>query len=428
PGTWGDLVYYIGKLAYTNTAWANRAIGSITQTTGTQGTIIDIAAGFSPDTTNGSIIAVKNLDTPVDITRANQIGFWIMSTANVTAAKLKFVYDDFQENNDGSGIRLLRVRSLTGATHFTGGGAHVPMPAIYDGDTATAYSMASGTSTEWTTADYVYVVAPEKFTWSYWDLGTKNDAASVLSAEYFNGKQWTALTIDDDGTDVAGDTMKQDGAVTHTEPNHWAQYTITDATPVSYTGYIVRYKVSVNLDDPITINQINTTRSNDVGVALPALVANVWQYVVLSNVPEEYPKPDDTSISVVGFELFEDITATIYIRDGIDLLYNTPDWKALPSNDKITNLIAHNGNVDEPRTNPWIFTEGSQIYEMQSQNDDQFIPVTVGEMGALKSENTGRAVCVNDVYLYFSLGEERIERWFNNSLDDIGPDGDFYYG
>jgi len=104
------------------------------------------------------------------------------------------------------------------------------------------------------------------------------------------------------------------------------------------------------------------------------------------------------------------------------LLYDEPDWKPLPSNEQITNMVAHNGNVQEPRTNPWIITEGAQIYEMQSQNEDQFIPVTIGEMGALKSANTGKAACVNDVYLYFSLGEEKLERWFNNSLEDVGPD------
>jgi hypothetical protein len=49
------------------------------------------------------------------------------------------------------------------------------------------------------------------------DLGTLNDVAGVLTAKYWNGSAWTSIVTGwNDGTDVAGDPLKQDGTLSWT--------------------------------------------------------------------------------------------------------------------------------------------------------------------------------------------------------------------
>lgn len=434
PGTWNDLVFPMGKLAETNTPWDDRSITNVTQTTDEQATKVAIADGFGT-----GIVAVKNLDAPIDITQANNLGLWI-KTDKATASKLHLAYGDFADT-DGN-VALTRntpanepiKQTAPGAVYFFG----YPSPTApdivlldeaMDGTEATHYMCSEADAVGDVThingsrlqADgNLIVMADYKFNDIYIACGTHDGTAETISTLYWNGHTWVSLTSTDNTSCLASDD-----SITFTAPENWEQITVTDGT-VAYTGYAVSITFSGQLTDDITIqyivlSQYNTTASSRIN--LGALTANEWKYVVVSITPEQFPAPDDTQVQTLGLYLDTDLGAqNIWLRDGIDLLYDEPDWKPLPSNDKITNTIAYNGNVNEPRTNPWIFTEGAQIYEMQTQNDDQFIPMTIGEMGAFRSENTGVASCINDVYLYFGLGEEKIQRWFNNSLEDVGPD------
>jgi hypothetical protein len=78
--------------------------------------------------------------------------------------------------------------------------------------------------------------------------------------------------------------------------------------------------------------------------------------------------------------------------------------------------------VDDPILNPWVITE-DRVYEIQTQNDDQVVAIPLEEIASLSSPENGLAHCVNGTYLYFNIGE-KIERYFNRTLDDIGPDRD----
>lgn len=321
---------------------------------------------------------------------------------------------------------LARTAPPAMVTHFDDTNGHTKGSEALDGDSSVSYWDLTG-AVAVTTDDWLYVLGDMKFTSISFDFKVPNTVGSILNAEYYAGSGWYPLTITD-GTALGGATFGQDGDITFTAPQNWKQFSVgiyvSSYSLETYTGYPIRLRVSVTLDDPVEIYQIATTRSNQVTLDIDALTADEWTYKVIDITPEKFPAPDDTQVQSLGLSISTDLNANINImmRGGIDLLYDEPDWKPLPSNDLITNMVAHNGNVQEPRTNPWIFTEGAEIYEMQSQNEDQFIPVTIGEMGALRSEHTGSAACVNDVYLYFSLGEEKLERWFNNSLEDVGPD------
>jgi len=87
---------------------------------------------------------------------------------------------------------------------------------VTDEETSTVASFTLDTlSTDNTNALYV----------GYWqpidgitlDLGTLNDVAATLTAKYWNGSAWVAITTGwDDGTDVAGDPLKQDGTLSWT--------------------------------------------------------------------------------------------------------------------------------------------------------------------------------------------------------------------
>ena len=423
PGTWNHLAYSLGKLAYTNTPWADRSIANCTQTTDDQATKVTVTAAFTT-----GLCAVQNLAQPVDITKANKIGVWIKSTVAVANTELYLVYDDFLDT-DGDANKLIRKSTPKAVTQCTSG-VHATAWNAMDGEPATSWALTYVTAT-----DAIYIVSDFKFDTIYFDLGaTKNVVAnSVMTADYFRGYDFNAVAITDN-TIATTSTLGASGTITFTPPQDWKPFEILDDVADSgatyrWTGYMMRLHADKDLTAAVAIENVMVYRSNTKIINLGALVAGEWTYAVASITPEKFPAPDDTQVQSVGLYIEDDFgAAVLFMKDGIDLLYDEPDWKPLPSDEKITNMIAHNGNIQEPRTNPWIFTEGAQLYEMQSQNEDQFIPMTIGEMGAFRSENTGRAACVNDVYLYFSLGEERLERWFNNSLDDIGPDGEFYYG
>jgi hypothetical protein len=112
-----------------------------------------------------------------------------------------------------------------------------------------------------------------------------------------------------------------------------------------------------------------------------------------------------------------EIKDIMYYSEGVDSLdetvFNMPDAH------RIIDMQAYSGSQDQPRKNPWIFTEGP-VYELQTQNNNQIVPMPLEELAALQSPLNGVAHTVNGPYLFFSLGP-RLERYFNRTLDDIGP-------
>lgn len=108
------------------------------------------------------------------------------------------------------------------------------------------------------------------------DIEDTNDTASVLTISYWNGSAW-ADTSNSDGTDVAGDTLKQDGANTWTVPAAWSAASLdtifatagenfkgTYVKPVAginiYVApqYWTRWEVSVALDSSVTAHQMHS--------------------------------------------------------------------------------------------------------------------------------------------------------------------------
>jgi len=84
------------------------------------------------------------------------------------------------------------------------------------------------------------------------------------------------------------------------------------------------------------------------------------------------------------------------------------------NNSNITNLALYDNLV-------WVMKED----QFGSINNAQtvYAPVPLGEMATVKDESNGRAWCQNGVYLYLSMGKG-LERYYDQKLDDMGPNRD----
>ncbi len=249
--------------------------------------------------------------------------------------------------------------------------------------------------------------------------GTDNTVTSTMTAAYWDKSVWQSVTITDGTLDTAR-TLFKSGDITFTIPEDW------ETTSVNGTEtYWIRLQVSVALTPKIIIKEITVTRQNNVTLNIPALLKDTWTWVSMAIAPEEYPLPDDSSISSIGINVATDKAAQdIEIRDVriVSPLWGSDKVSRLPSSFRINGMEAYAGNVDDPVENPWIFTEGA-VYELQTQNNDQVVAIPLRELSSLQSSENGLGHCVNGTYLYFNVGE-KIERYFNRTLDDIGPDRD----
>ena len=286
---------------------------------------------------------------------------------------------------------------------------------VYDGTTYSSELMKLGTE------DFIYIGNSNKFNKITVDVGTANDIASVMTASYFDEAGWTAVTIDDDGTDVGGDTLKQDGDITFTIPWNWKANSVNNTE-----AYWIRLDVSNALVTDFSINKITVTRENNSNNDLTALNAGDWQQIEVTPAGgfSAFPIPNASAVKSVGFRVDSNQGAFILDIKDVKLVQSNVDWlqASLPASHRINGMEAYSGNVDDPIENPWIFTEAG-VYELQTQNDGQVVAIPLRELSSLQSSENGLGHTVNGTYLYFNIGE-KIQRYFNRTLDDIGPDRD----
>ena len=284
---------------------------------------------------------------------------------------------------------------------------YVDLERAYDGDSATGADLVLNSD------DYLVAVAAEKYNIIHADMGSKiNDMAATLAAQYWDGQGWTSVTITD-GTVTSGKTLTKDGDISFTIPDDWMPTTVNDVT-----GYAIRLKPSADLktstDSPyLALNEIYATLDDDVTVDIPALTANEWSFVQCAISPNSNPNPDESTIVSVGITRSANLGAQNVDIAEVMAIDICPRYVTIP--EKIMALEAYG----DTQSNPWVFTE-SVPYEIQSDNSDLPIPVPLRELTGIRSETTGRAHTVNDVYLYFNL-DQHLQRYYNRSLEDVGP-------
>lgn len=386
----GGVYHVIRELCATDTPWDAKTYTNVTQATSNGATLVTVAAGFG----TGSI--ASETFSAVNITDGKALGMLIKSDVTLNAATDLKIY---LRSTQASGLFWHAPSTLSLDT--------TDMANAHDGDANTNYELT------WTTANYVYVRYTTPFDGVKWNVGTTvNDVASVMTAEYYYDGAWTAINITDGTRDTATSTktLAKDGEVTWSLPANWQESTYN-----SLTGYWMRFDVSVNLTAAINVQEVvvasfATSHAYD----FPIITANEWTWVRIPVTIYE----DSIDVDALTLYLNADLGAqNIYISGGVQLLSEELPYVRMPGNLHINGMEKYG----EERENPWIFTEGVP-YEIQTDNSDTVMPLPIGEMNAFQSENNGRAHCVNGVYLYFSMGEEKIERYFNRNLDDIGPD------
>ena len=106
---------------------------------------------------------------------------------------------------------------------------------------------------------YIYVGAEVPFAGVAITMGDKNDDANIVTVKYWNNSAWTDIS-DTDGTDVGGDSMKQDGSVTWTVPAAWTKQSLAaigDTLPAvvnhSVPLYWTRWEWDAALDASIDV-------------------------------------------------------------------------------------------------------------------------------------------------------------------------------
>src|SRR3990167_4601598 len=384
----------IGTLAQTDSPWDAWQVTNITNSTDDSFTKVAIAAGFTT-----GVAAVENLDTPVDITEGTALGVLIKSSVTTASSDLKLVFEDNSHLGKWYTATSVKEQALAG-------GAWTTHTAAFDTLTGTAATVAM------TTAKAFYVISAVKFSQIKFDFATVNNNASIPTIKLFSGSEWTAVTVASDGTaSPAGTPWAQNGTMTFVPIQDWTQVTLDSAT-----GYAAQITVSADLDS-LTINEISVARKNNQYANVPALTANEWTWVVMPITPTEEPAPDESAISSIGLYVNTDNGAqNVWLRGGVKVLRELAEFEKLPSQARITSMVAYADENTEEEI-PWVFTE-DYVYKWPTTGG--LTPIPLKEMAGLRSEENGKAVAVNDVYMYFNLAYN-LERYFNRNLDDVGP-------
>lgn len=426
PPAWGLLYSDLeNELIATDEPWDDLAITNITHNTDEGSTKIAIGAGFTTGT-----IAVKNLDAPVNVMKAKRLGVLAKSSVVTTATNLRFLVDDVL--NLGVGIMTpVAVHYYDNATGGTPANAFVSAtaatapctfpPLMYDGFGSGTGHISTVTYDD--TADVIWIGGAEPFDTIYWTLGTSvNNNAAVLLLNYYNGGIVSPLTVTADNTASPAGTplakASETNTMTFTIPQDW-----TESTVNGVTGYWVTVRFGSALD-AVSVCEIQLSRTNNDTWFLPALdPANEWHWCIVAINPNSYPPPDWSALQSIGLTLDTDLGAqTIYLYGGLKMLKDSVDYIRLPAETRITGLEAYAKEVGETEEVPWVFTENGPPYKLVDEEGQlAAIPIQLREIRSMRSEKNGKAHTVGGVYLYFNMGE-KIERYYNGQLDDVGPD------
>lgn len=349
-------------------------------------TITDGTSASSATFGQSGAVTLKPHDNWEAITFNSVSGYWIRFGVSVST-------DDFQ-------IADIQVANSREFFYFD-------LSDALDGD-STGVNMP-----QFQTGDYLMAAGEQPFEDLYINVGTANGSGGSLSTiEYWASTGWETGTLDDQ-TDN-GNAFGQDGTIGFTSiPEDWEQNEIDD-----FTGYWARIALMSTSDENFTIIdakvQVNTAVTT---LLLNTLTADLEANMLLDLTPDVVDYPNWRTIQCI--ELFNSTdqgACTLEIPTEFQTVKSGPLRFALNS-DTPVNRIAPYGRE---RINPWVLTQ-NQVYEIQTENGNVAVPVPISGFQELGSEITGRAVTHQDVYLWFSLTGNRIERYFDGSLEDVGP-------
>lgn len=128
-----------------------------------------------------------------------------------------------------------------------------------DGSTGTDITLSSMSTAA--AGDFLYVGAHTPFRGATIDVDSVNGTTSALTVKYWDGNSWEDISATD-GTDAAGVSLAQDGAVTWTIPSDWPPTSLVnagDTGSLPMTGnkyYWTRWQWAAGLDSSTTLNSL----------------------------------------------------------------------------------------------------------------------------------------------------------------------------
>jgi hypothetical protein len=198
-----------------------------------------------------------------------------------------------------------------------------------------------------------------------------------------------------------------------------AYHDIGSTKDVRYHDRVVMYiKSSVALaagDLQFVMDDTDGCVSPIITINLPAMAAGRMYELPLQYNAESTAGAE--AIRSIGFSLTADKGAcTITLWGGITAYKDRDPIQVCERNERITGLERYG----EPET-LWVLSEGG----LGEIRNEIYVPIPIREMQTVRSEHNGRAHCVGDVYLYFSLGERgSVQRYYRQNLESVGLDLD----
>lgn len=132
--------------------------------------------------------------------------------------------------------------------------------ASYTDNSAKAFDFSRDTfGLALASADFLYIGRRKPFHAVFVELGTANATTNEVSAEYYNGTAWTALTLDTEATDG----FTRSGFIRWTVPMSGGVTLWEENAVNSTTKFWVRLSVDAGLDAGTTVKGLNIVFADD---------------------------------------------------------------------------------------------------------------------------------------------------------------------
>jgi hypothetical protein len=416
PPEWGALYHEVGELTAEATPfeWHFNEDTAVVDNSGNPGeVVIDKKAGYAGFTGYYNLPAVTNLFA----NGGARLGMLVLP--NETNNHWSINYS--QEKNLGFGDFYV--------VHYDGAAVREFHELFNPCDQRLSVAPFSS-NLDWLTTYRLYIGNSKPFNRLNFKLGSVvNAVASDLSAQYWDGHDWQTMTIAVDGTVVAATkTMSGSGEVQITMPGDWEPGLENDtggdeedwadgANQAPTNIFWARFAVSVNLTADIDLVEIwgySTTGYESVSLGSMTAPVHSWITLDLDNQSKEGLRCLSIAMSCATVS-----ARKLTIKRGIKILNETrPNFIYESDGGRVLSLVAYGDEA----ANPWVITE-DRVFEIDIQNNDAIKEIPLSELRQLASSENGRVFGTSDVYLLFNL-RENLERYYNRSLEDIGPNRD----
>lgn len=211
------------------------------------------------------------------------------------------------------------------------GGSYADVTSAVGDDTEDDLTLSSVLATFGT--DRLYIGAAWEFeALAVLMTGTRNAAASVLTAKYLGPVGWTSLSATD-GTATAGATLAKSGRITWTTPTDWQRERL-NGTGDEY--YWVELSISAALTSGATVSQILPVRAPD---GLKRVAAYLALHHILNGLAAGAAQPE-----------FWQTKADNYLKAASDLYGRLKANSAIWLDLNRTNVVTQEERVSKPVT------------------------------------------------------------------------------